>query len=112
MEAFLNNIFSQIKFSNKAFHIAGDFNLNLLDYYTNKKVQKFLNLVYQNGMIPTISKPTRVTRNTATTIDYILTNCFTETVFKTAICKIDISDHFFLGSIILNSKGKQNNLYL
>ena len=27
-------------------------------------------------------------------IDHILTNCFTETVFKTAIIKSDISDHF------------------
>ena len=44
-EAFLNNIFSKIKTSNKLFHIAGDFNLNLLDYDANTKVQSFLNLV-------------------------------------------------------------------
>ena len=46
---------SQIKVSNKAFYIAGNFNLNLLDHDTNKKVQNFLNLVYQNDMIPTIN---------------------------------------------------------
>ena len=34
-------------------------------------------------MIPTSNKPTRVTRKTATASDHILTNCFTETVFKT-----------------------------
>ena len=59
-EKFLNNIFSKIKKSNKLFHIAGDFNLNLLDHDTNRKVQRFLNIVYRNGMIPTINKPTRV----------------------------------------------------
>ena len=37
-EAFLNNILSKIKTSNKLFHIAGDFNLNLLDHDTNTKV--------------------------------------------------------------------------
>ena len=39
-------------------HIAGDFNLNLLDH--NRKVHNFLSLIYQNGMIPTINKATRV----------------------------------------------------
>ena len=36
LETFLNNTFSQIKVSKKTFHIAGDFNLNLLDHDTNK----------------------------------------------------------------------------
>ena len=45
-------------------------------------------------MIPTINKPTRVTKKTTTAIDQILTNCITETVFKTAFFKGDISDHF------------------
>ena len=93
-EKFLNNIFSKIKKSNKLFHIAGDFNLNLLDHDTNRKVQRFLNIVYRNGMIPTINKPTRVTQKTTTAIDHILTNSFTDTVFKTAIFKSNISDHF------------------
>ena len=93
-EKCLNNIFSKIKKSNKLFHIAGDFDLNLLDHDTNRKVQRFFNIVYRNGMIPTINKPTRVTRKTTTAIDHILTNSFTDTVFKTAIFKSNISDHF------------------
>ena len=60
-ENFLNNTFSKIKKSNKLFHIAGDFNLNLLDHDTNTKVQRLLNIIYRNDMIPTINKPTRVT---------------------------------------------------
>ena len=51
-------VFSITKNSNKVNHIAGDFNLNLLDHENSRKVQDFLNLIYQNGMIPTINKPT------------------------------------------------------
>ena len=45
-------------------------------------------------MIPTINKPTRVTRQSATAIDHILTNCFVNFDFKTTIFKSDTSDHF------------------
>ena len=61
-ENVLKVIFNKNKNSNKNYHIAGDFNLNLLDHDKNKKVQHFLNLAYQNGMIRSINKPTRVTR--------------------------------------------------
>ena len=44
-ENFLTTFFSQTKSCNKYIHIAGDFNLNLLDHYTNKKVQDYLNLI-------------------------------------------------------------------
>ena len=104
-ETFLNNIFSQIKVSNKVFHIAGNFSINLLDHNTNKKVQNFLNLVYQNGMIPTTNKPTSVTRKTAMAIDHILTNCFTET----AIIKSDISDHFPRCFLVPSSPTQREN---
>ena len=45
-------------------------------------------------LIPTINKPTRVTRNTATAIDHIITNSVINAEFKTGIIKTDISDHF------------------
>ena len=93
-ENFLTTFFSRTKSCNKNIHIAGDFNLNLLDHNTNKKVQGFLNLLYQNSLILTINKPTRVTMKTATAIDNILTNSFLDTNFKSAIFKTDISDHF------------------
>ena len=53
-----------------------------------------MNLFYQNGMIPTIKKPARVTEKTATSIDHIITNSFVENTFKTTISKSDVSDHF------------------
>ena len=47
-EIFLKNVFSITKISNKVHHIEGDFNLNLLDHENSRKVQGFLNLIYQN----------------------------------------------------------------
>ena len=82
------------KNSNKNVYIVGDFNLNLLDQSLNKKVRNYLSLIYQNSFLPTVNKPTRVTRKTSTIIDHILTNLFVNTNFKTFIFKIDISDHF------------------
>ena len=109
-EKFLNNIFSKIKKSNKLFHIAGDYNLNLLGHNTNRKAQRFLNIVYRNDMIPTINKPNRVTRKTTIAINHILTNSFNDTVFHClSIFKSDISDHFPICFKIPSSMKQTNN---
>ena len=55
-EKFLKERFSQIRNSNKQFHNAGDFNLNVLDYEICKKIHEFLNIIYGNGMIPITNK--------------------------------------------------------
>ena len=60
-------------------------------------------------MIPTINKSARVRPKTETAIDVILTNSFTETVFKTAIFKSDISDHFPICFMIPSSMKQTNN---
>ena len=57
-------------------------------------VQTFVNLMLRHGLIPTINKPTRFTRNTATAIDHIITNSVINADFKTDIIKTDIPDHF------------------
>ena len=74
--------------------MAGDFNMNLLDFEQNKKVQNFFNIMFGHSMMLIINKPTRITKNTATAIDYIFINSVTTTKFKTVIIKSDISDHF------------------
>ena len=67
-------------------------------------------------MIPTINKPTRVTRKTTAAIDHILANSFINTAFKTAILKTDISDHFSIcylsqGSLPQESKDENTFIY-
>ena len=95
------------------FHIAGGFNLNVLDH---DKIQNFLNLLHQNNMIPIINKPTRVTRKIVTSIDHIITNSFNDTNFKTIIFKSDISDHFpigvFLSTMVENNKNEVTYIYI
>ena len=74
--------------------MAGDLNMNLLDFEQNKKVQNFLNIMFGHSMMLVINKPTSVTKNTAKAIDHIFINSVTTTKFKTGIIKSDISDHF------------------
>ena len=68
--------------------LAGDFNINYLDFETNKNVQDFLNLMFRYSVIPLTNKPKRVTRHSANGIDHIITNSVTgQNDFKSARIK-------------------------
>ena len=79
---------------NKQNYTLGDFNLNLTKYSSSKSVQQFVDLIFEFGSIPTINKPTRITRKNETTIDNIITNSVVSNELKSMIVQIDISDHF------------------
>ena len=64
----------------------------------------FLNLLHENGVMPTMNKPTRVTRKTAAVNDHILTSQFINVNFKTGIFKTDIQDHFPVCLIISSTE--------
>ena len=93
-EQFCKDLFSNNSKNLKNTILAGDFNINALDYEQNKEVQSFFNLIYQCNMIPTINKPTRVGKNSATAIDHIIPNCIAGSQFKTAILKTVVTDPF------------------
>ena len=93
-EKHLNKMRSTNDILKKEVIMAGDFNMNLLDFEQNNKVQNVLNIMFGHSMMPVINKPTRVTKNAATAIDHIFINSVTTTKFKTGIIKSDISDHF------------------
>ena len=93
-ENYFQSILSHNSIRNKNVILAGDFNINVLDFEQNKKVQNFVNLMFQFGLVPTINKPTRVTNKTISAIDHIVTNSIYNNDFKTAIKRTDISDHF------------------
>ena len=57
-------------------------------------VQSFVNLMFRHGLIPTVNKPTSITRNTATAIDHINSKSVINAKFKAGIIKTYISDHF------------------
>ena len=74
--------------------MAGDFQINLLYLEQNKKVQNFINLMFQSGLVSTTNKLTRITKDTISAIDHIITNSIINSEFRTAILTADISDHF------------------
>ena len=93
-EQFCKDLFSKNSKNLKNMILAGDFNINALDYEQNKKVQSFFNLMYRYNMIRTINQPTSAGKNSATAIDHIIANCIVDCQFKTAILKTDVTDHF------------------
>ena len=94
-EKFCEKLLSANDKTSKKIFFAGDLNINVLDYESNKKVKHFLSSMFQYNMIPTINRPTRVTRNTATAIDHIITNTVISGIqHRSGIIKTDISNHF------------------
>ena len=115
LENYFKSSLSKREISHKDIILAGDLNINLLDFDANKKIQNFVNLMFRFGMIPTKNKPARVTRQTACAIDYIITNSIMHTGFRSETIKTDISDHFpifFVISILLKRKMLRKNLYI
>ena len=81
-----------------------------------KKIQNFVNLLFEFGTILTTNRPTRVCRSSATAIDHVITNCVLNSEFKSSIIKVDISDHFpivfsFKLKEGLDSKNKDEYFY-
>ena len=94
-ETHFKDLFSKNGKNLKNIVLAGDFNINFLDFETTENVQDFLNLMFRYNMIPLTNKPTRVTKHSANAIDHIITNSVIgHNDFKSAIIKTDLSDHF------------------
>ena len=94
-ETYFKDVFSKNGKNLKNIVLAGDFNINFLDFETNKNVQDFLNLMFRYNMIPLTNKPTRVTRHSGNSIDHIITNSVIGyDDVKSSIIKTDLSDHF------------------
>ena len=94
-DAFLaeyNKIISLISKENKLYYIMGDFNLNLLNSESHSPTGEFLDTMLSKMLFPLISKPSRITANTASLIDNIFTNDYAQ--IKCGLLFTDISDHF------------------
>ena len=89
-----NSIIEQVSNENKDLVISTDQNLDYLRVNSHTNTANFLNSNLSNGIIPSITKPTRITRNTATLIDNIYIKCQSAYNSKSAILVSDISDHF------------------
>ena len=80
---------------NKIVYLLGDYNIDLLKTECHRPTSDFVEILFSNSLFPLITKPTRITNETATIIDNIFTNDFSNKFHNfQGILYSDISDHF------------------
>ena len=89
----ISNILSKVKRDKAICYIMGDVNINLLNSDTHLQTAEFLETLYSFSFSPLITKPTRITDNTATLIDNIFTNFSPNKKGVAGILCTDITDH-------------------
>ena len=98
----LNTIMEIVSNENKEINIMGDFNIDLLKEEIYRQIHDYLNMILS---YPTITKPTRITENSATLFDNILKNDVASAILVT-----DTSDHFLtVVSTSSNVRKKERN---
>ena len=63
----------------------GDYNINLLNVDTHQLTSDSNDALFSNGFVPMITRPTRVTSNSATLIDNIFTNQLNNTTTRRVV---------------------------
>ena len=88
--------------------LIGDLNFDLLSVHPSKNNTDLQDLFVAHSFIPTITKPTRVSKTSATLLDNIYVNNFAHGM-KSAVLYNDISDHYpILLQIITSGKVKND----
>ena len=94
----------------KICYFMGDLNIDLFKTEEHRHTSDFLDIMYSHSLFPLITKPTRVTGNSATLIDHIFTNNFETNVTHTqGILCTSISDHYAVFHIAGNMHGGQSS---
>ena len=103
-------ILNKLRLENKGVYIMGDYNINLLNADNHLPTSEFVDMMYSYGLLPLINKPTRVSnKGSCTLIDNIFCNEFyNKSEFLNGIFYSDISDHFPVFSILINTNYKSN----
>ena len=70
-----------------------DHNLDLIKHAKHRVRNEFIELNLDNQMLPTITKPTRITRSTATLLDNIIIGRAYQTDYEPSIVISHMSDH-------------------
>ena len=84
-------IIHQIKLQMRTLH--GDFNIDILITDSHHHTKEFIHAMYTHAFYPTISKHTRVTAQSATIIDNLITNVTFHPI-KSGLLFSNISDHY------------------
>lgn len=85
----MEDMFSSI--GNKNIFVCGDINIDLLNYKNHKSTEDFINAIHSMSLLPTITRPSRITTHSATLIDNIFTNVLENKISGLLIS--DITDH-------------------
>ena len=89
---YMSPLLEKLSCEKKDIILMGDFNINLLNYDSDKDTTYFVDTMYASSFYPTINTPTRITATSKTLIDNIFYNDFNEKIVagnKTT----SISDH-------------------
>jgi len=86
------NLLNKLTDCNTPLLLLGDLNLDLLKYSQNRQVTDYVDLLFSFGFLQLIMRPTRLSSNSATLIDHILTS--NSDITESAVLISDISDHF------------------
>ncbi len=89
---FIDSVLTCASKNQKSIYLMGDFNINLLNEDVHLPTNNFINIMSTYSLYPTITKPTRITRKSATLIDNIFTNSRCDQT--SGIIMTDLSDHF------------------
>jgi hypothetical protein len=76
----------------------GDYNINLINSESHDPTSDFIDM-FSNNCFPCISKPTRVTSNTATLMDNIFSNAISLDNVVNGVLITDLTDHYPVFSI-------------
>ena len=91
---FLSSFYSQVEKISQTFNVIllGDMNLDVSLNVRSKPVVDYKNMLFSLSLRNLISKPTRITKNSETTIDHVLTNVPNQTIYG-GILNCDVADH-------------------
>ena len=70
----ITSLLNKLKTENKATIVAGEFNLNMINYTQVRGAHQFLETLLSDNFIPQITLPARVTKNSVTLIDNIFSD--------------------------------------
>jgi len=107
----LSNLLSDLGSKYDNVYIFGDFNLDVLKLEENKFISEYIDTLFSFGFLQLVTKPTRVSANSATLIDHILTNSLCEHFDSYILCH-HISDHFPIFHTLNLKKNKAKQLKL
>ena len=89
----LSKISKSKNFNKCSVEIVGDFNIDLLQFQNHEQTNDFLEASFSFGLLPVITKPTRITPTSATLIDHIWVKNNSE-LHTAGIILSHISDHY------------------